>query len=141
MKKSKFHEKKAQKVDFRIFMDPFWGFTLKTVLGIHDYSLEPKITKCRDLLYTVDQMGFEKSWKLVIMEYFDIVIFQNLISDTGQWIGVCNVDSRKQITSISKGCAETGVNCLKIPISLLQIDPFIGIKSLLCIRLSGYAHT
>ena len=29
----KFHEKKAQKVDF---FEPFWGFTLKTVLGIHD---------------------------------------------------------------------------------------------------------
>ena len=28
--------KKAQKVDFRKFLDPFWGFTLKTVLGIHD---------------------------------------------------------------------------------------------------------
>ena len=75
------------------------------------------------------------------VEIFNIVILLILILDTGQWIGVCNVGSRKQITSISKGCAETGVNCLKIPISLLQIDPFIGIKSLLCIRLSGYAHT
>ena len=28
--------KKAQKVDFQIFLDPFWGFTLKTVLRIHD---------------------------------------------------------------------------------------------------------
>ena len=28
--------RKAQKVDFQIFLDPFWGFTLKTVLGIHD---------------------------------------------------------------------------------------------------------
>ena len=28
--------KKAQKVDFRKLLDPFWGFTLKTVLGIHD---------------------------------------------------------------------------------------------------------
>ena len=28
--------KKAQKVDFRIILDPFWGFTLKTVLGIYD---------------------------------------------------------------------------------------------------------
>ena len=26
----------AQKVDFRIFLDPFWGFILKTVLGIYD---------------------------------------------------------------------------------------------------------
>ena len=29
-------KKTAQKVDFRNFLDPFWGFTLKTVLGIHD---------------------------------------------------------------------------------------------------------
>ena len=50
-KNQNFMKKKAQKVDFRIFMDPFWGFTLKTVLGIHDYSLEPKITKCREILY------------------------------------------------------------------------------------------
>ena len=28
--------KKAQKVDFQIFWNPFWGFTLKTDLGIHD---------------------------------------------------------------------------------------------------------
>ena len=35
-KKSKFHEKKAQKVDFINFLDPFWGFTLKTVLGIYN---------------------------------------------------------------------------------------------------------
>ena len=35
-KKSNFHEKKAQKVDFRNYLDPFWGFTLKTVLGVHD---------------------------------------------------------------------------------------------------------
>ena len=34
--KSKFHEKEAQKVDFRIFLDPFWGFPLEAVLGIHD---------------------------------------------------------------------------------------------------------
>ena len=27
---------KAQKVDFWKFLDPFWGFTLKTVPGIHD---------------------------------------------------------------------------------------------------------
>ena len=31
-----FHENKSQKVDFRHFLDPFGGFTLKTVLGIHD---------------------------------------------------------------------------------------------------------
>ena len=35
-KKSKFHEKKSQKVDFRNFLDSFRGFILKTVLGIHD---------------------------------------------------------------------------------------------------------
>ena len=29
-------KKKAQKGDLRNFLDPFWGFTLKTVLGIHD---------------------------------------------------------------------------------------------------------
>ena len=29
-------KKKAQKVDFRIFSDAIWGFTLKTVLAIHD---------------------------------------------------------------------------------------------------------
>ena len=34
--KSKLHDKKTQKVDFRNFLDPFWGFPLKTVLGIHD---------------------------------------------------------------------------------------------------------
>ena len=28
--------KKAQKVDFQFFLDSFWGFTLKTVLRIHD---------------------------------------------------------------------------------------------------------
>ena len=54
-KKSKFHEKKAQKVDFRNFLDPFWGFALKQssefmIPTFHDSSLEPKITKCGDLL-------------------------------------------------------------------------------------------
>ena len=34
--KPKFHEKKAQKVDFRKLLDPFWGFTIITVIGIHD---------------------------------------------------------------------------------------------------------
>ena len=35
------------------FFDPFWDFTLKIVLGIHDNHLEPKITKCEDPLYSV----------------------------------------------------------------------------------------
>ena len=35
-KKIKISWKKAQKVDFRILIDNFWGFTLKMVLGIHD---------------------------------------------------------------------------------------------------------
>ena len=29
--------KLAKKVDFRKFLDPFWGFTLKTVPGIRDF--------------------------------------------------------------------------------------------------------
>ena len=36
VKKIKISWKKAQKVDFIIFFGPFLGFTLKTVLGIHD---------------------------------------------------------------------------------------------------------
>ena len=28
--------KLAKKGDFGFFLDPFWGFILKTVLGIHD---------------------------------------------------------------------------------------------------------
>ena len=49
--------KKAQAVDFWNLLDPFWGFTLKQsseimIPAFHDYSLELKITKCGDLLYT-----------------------------------------------------------------------------------------
>jgi hypothetical protein len=35
-KNIKFSWKKAQKVDFENFLDPFWGFELKTVPEIHD---------------------------------------------------------------------------------------------------------
>ena len=48
-RKSKFHGKRLKKWSL-YFLDPFLGFTLKTVLGIHDWPLEPKITKCGDLL-------------------------------------------------------------------------------------------
>ena len=48
---SKFHKKKAPKEDFWKLLDPFWGFRIRKVPGIHDYPLEPKITKCRDPMY------------------------------------------------------------------------------------------
>ena len=35
-KNQNFMKKNAKKVDFRNFFDPFRGFTVKTVLGIHD---------------------------------------------------------------------------------------------------------
>ena len=38
--------KKGSKSGLWNFLDPFWGITINTVLGSHDYSLEPKITKC-----------------------------------------------------------------------------------------------
>ena len=63
---SKFHEKKAQKVDFRICLDPFWGFTLKTVLGIHDPRISwlPFGTKNHEMRgppYNKDLWKFEGS--------------------------------------------------------------------------------
>ena len=42
-------------MDFRNCLDPFWGFTQSSEFMIpefHNYSLEPKITKCGDLLYS-----------------------------------------------------------------------------------------
>ena len=49
-------EKKLKKWTFQNFWTHFGGFTLETVLGIHDpafhnYLLESKIKKCGDLLY------------------------------------------------------------------------------------------
>ena len=32
-------KKRLKKVDFRKFLDSFWGFTLKAVLGIHDHHI------------------------------------------------------------------------------------------------------
>ena len=50
-KKSKFHEKKAQKWTLEFFWTHF------EVLRIHDYSLGPKITKCGDNLYCFLKAG------------------------------------------------------------------------------------
>ena len=56
MKKMNISWKKAQKMDFRIFLDPFWGSTLKTVLGSHDPHIswllfgtkkKPSVPQCK----------------------------------------------------------------------------------------------
>ena len=124
-----------------IFMPDFWNFTR---LFPNCVTLEAVLIKTINVPQAYVYLPFDAlswEWNMDSLKYVCIACkFTYFFSDTGQWIGVCNVGSRKRITSISKGCAEIGVNFLKIQISLLQIDLFIGIKSLPYIPLSGYVH-